>query len=329
MKVIIPVAGIGTRLRPHTHTLPKVLMKVAGKTIIEHIVDELIKLNYRFSEIIFIVGYLGEQIQDYIKARYKGRVKLRFVYQEIRKGLAHAVYLTRDVVKNEPVFIILGDTIFKANLGPVVHSASNYIGVKEVDNPKRFGIVQTGRNGLITKFVEKPERPMSNLAIVGIYLIQDSKKLFHKIEHLIRHNIRTKGEYQLTDALQLMLKEKEKFRIFKIRKWLDCGKPETLLSTNNELLKENKFEPPFRNVLVISPNYISKSAKLRNCIIRPYVSIGNNVVVENSVIKNSLVNDGAIIRNLFLNDSLIGREASIQGVYRTLNIGDSSEVKLG
>lgn len=329
MKVIIPVAGIGTRLRPHTHTLPKVLMKVAGKTIIEHIVDELLKLRYPFTEIIFIVGYLGEQIQEYLVPRYRSRVKLTFLFQTVRKGLAHAVYLTRDHIRREPVFIILGDTIFRADLRKVVKSKENYIGVKEVDDPERFGIITLDRNRFVRLFQEKPVRPASNLAIVGIYLIQDSVKLFSKIGHLIRHNIRTRGEFQLTDALELMLKSGDRFKTFTVHKWLDCGKPETLLSTNNELLHENHFEVRRKDVIIVSPNYISRSARLKNCIIGPYVSIGNNVVIENSVIKNSLINDGAVIKNLLLNNSLIGREAVINGVFRTLNIGDSSEVNLG
>ncbi len=329
MKVIIPVAGIGTRLRPHTHTIPKVLIKVAGKTIIEHILDELLCLNHKFSEIIFIVGHLGDQIEEYITPKYKKRIKLRYVSQAQRKGVGHAIYLTKDFIQNEPVFIILGDTIFKADFNHIINLKNNFIGVKEVDNPRRFGIVFTDKNKNITKFVEKPENPESNLAIVGIYLIQNSQTLFSRLEYIIKNNITTKGEFQITDALQLMLKGNEKFKTFKIDKWLDCGKMETLLSTNKELLVHHNTRKKIKNVIIHFPVFISKSAVVKNSVIGPYVSIGDNVIVENSVVQNSIINDNAEINNLLLDSSVIGRDAFVKGVYRHMNIGDSSRINLG
>ncbi len=329
MKIIIPVAGVGSRLRPHTHTIPKVLIKVAGKTILEHILDELLKLNHKFSEIIFIVGHLGDQIEKYITKKYNKKIKLRYVVQKERKGVGHAIHLTKDYIDNEPVFIILGDTIFKADFNKIINSKANYIGVKEVKDPKRFGVVFIDKNENIFKFIEKPEKPESNLAMVGIYLIQNSESLFSKLDYMIKNNIKTKGEFQITDALELMLKNNENFKSFKIDKWLDCGKVETLLLTNQELLLEQYTKTKFSTAIIHQPVNISKSAVIKNSIIGPDVSIGDNVMIENSVIKNSIVNDNAEINQLLLSNSLIGRNVFVNGAYRHLNIGDSSEVDLG
>lgn len=329
MKIIIPVAGIGSRLRPHTHTVPKVLIKVAGKTIIEHILDELLKLDHRFNEIIFVVGHLGDQIKKFINSKYKKKIKLSYVKQEQRKGVGHAIYLAKQYINDDPVFIILGDTILKANFNYIIKSKNNYIGVKEVDDPRRFGIVFTDKNNNITKFIEKPERPVSNLAMVGIYLIQNFKALLSKLEYLIQNNIKTKGEFQITDALQLMLKGEEKFKTFKINKWLDCGKPETLLSTNRELLEEHSTKKKFKTVIINPPVYISGSAFIKDSVIGPYVSIGDGAVIKSSIIQNSIIDDNAEINKLVLDNSIIGNDALVKGVFRHLNIGDSSEVNIG
>jgi len=326
MKIIIPVAGIGTRLRPHTHTVPKVLIKVAGKTIIEHIIDELLILNASFNEIVFIVGHLADKIQKFINSKYKKKIKLSYVLQDERKGVGHAIYLAKPFINGEPVFIILGDLIFRANFNHIVKSGKNYIGVKEVDDPKRFGIAFIDKNNNINKFIEKPEHPTSNLAIVGIYLIQNSDLLFSKLEYIIKNNIKTKSEYQITDALQLMLNTKEKFKAFYINKWLDCGTLDTLLATNKELLIDHNTKQKLKSVIINPPVYISKSAKIKNSIIGPCVSIGDNVIIENSIIQNSIINDNAEINKLLLNTSIIGSDAFVRGTFRQLNIGDSSEV---
>ncbi len=329
MKLVIPVAGMGTRLRPHTHTTPKVLIKVAGKTIIEHILDKIFQYKNDINEVVFIVGYMREQIQEYLDKKYADKIKLSYVHQKEMLGVGHAISLTEPYVNNEPVFIILGDTIFKAEFKNIIQSKNNYIGVKEVDDPRRFGVVFLNNDNSIKKFVEKPEHPESNLAMVGIYLIQNSELLFNKLNYLIKNNIRTKNEFQLTDALQLMIDEKERFEIFTIDKWLDCGKPETLLSTNRELLNDNNVHSNYdENVIIREPVSIGENTHIENSIIGPYVSIGENVTIKNSVITNSIVNDNASINKLLLTDSLVGRTAHVEGDYRKLNIGDSSEVKL-
>ena len=328
MKIIIPVAGIGSRLKPHTHTVPKVLIKVAGKTIIEHILDELLGLEYKFSGIIFITGHLGDQIRKFVNSKYKNKIKTDFVKQEKRKGVGHAVYLTKKYADNEPIFIILGDTIIKADFIRIIKSKNNLIGVKEVHNPQQFGIVFTDKNNNITKFIEKPEKPGSRLAMVGLYLIQDPGPLFSKLDYIIQNNIKTKEEYQITDGLQLMLKDKIKFKTFKINKWLDCGKPETLLSTNRVLLDDHNTKKKVKSAIINPPVFISSSAKIQNSIIGPYVSIGDRAVIENSIIQNSIIDDKARINKLLLDNSIIGSDSSVNGILRHLNIGDSSEVDL-
>jgi len=330
MKVIIPVAGIGKRLRPHTHTTPKVLIKVAGKTIIEYILDEIINFD-EIDEFIFIVGYLGEQIENFIKRKYNSLKKFRFINQEAQLGLGHAIYLASDYVKdNEPVIIILGDTIFKLDFKELIKSNKNLIAVKEVNNPKRFGIVFLKDSKTeIKKLVEKPDKPESNLAIVGIYYIKDSNKLFEKLDYIIKNDIKTNNEYQLTDGLQKMLEEGVVIEAFRIEDWYDCGKPETLLKTNKILLKEYGNNLKIEGSIIIPPVYISESAKIIKSIIGPNVSIGDDVFIEDSIISNSIINDEATVRNLLLRDSIIGRDVEVNGVYRTLNIGDSSEVNLG
>ena len=329
MKIIIPVAGIGARLRPHTHTIPKVLIKLAGKTIIEHILDELLKPDRQFNEIVFIVGHLGEKIKKFVNSRYKKRIKLSYVYQEKRRGIGHAVFLAEPYISDESVLIILGDTIFKADFNNIIRSKNNFIGVKDVDDPRRFGIAFIDKNNNITKFVEKPKQPGSNLALVGIYLVQNYKLLFSKLEYMIKNNIKTKGEFQITDALQLMLKAKEKFKAFEVDKWLDCGEPETLLETNKELLIEHNTSKKIRSAIINPPVYISDSALVKNSVIGPYVSIGDNVVIEDSIIQNSIINDNVEINRLLLNTSIIGSDAFVKGSFRHLNIGDSSEVTWG
>ena len=227
MKAIIPVAGVGTRLRPHTFSHPKVLLNVAGKPIIGHIMDKLIASG--IDEAIVIVGYMGDMVEAWLTKHYN--IKFTFVTQTEILGLAHAIWMCKPfVTANEPLFIILGDTIFDVDLQPVLQSSVSTLGVKEVDDPRRFGVAVTTDEGKILKLVEKPDTLVSNLAIVGLYFLQQAGSLFASIDHLISNNIKTKGEYQLTDALELMIEGGEPFTTFPVHGWYDCGKPETLLS---------------------------------------------------------------------------------------------------
>lgn len=324
MKAILPVAGVGSRLRPHTHTTPKALVHVAGKPILGHILDSLQPAGV--DEVVLVVGYLGDQIVDYVKKTYDLRVQV--VEQEERLGLGHAIYLTKDSVKaGEPILIVLGDTIVQADLASVLARGVTAIGVREVDNPSSFGVVQL-EGERIQKLVEKPEDPPTNLAVVGVYYIQDSSRLFSSLEQIIGQDIRTGGELQLTDGLQKMIDSGESMEVFTVEDWLDCGNPETLLATNRHLLAVNGYVPfeQRRDVIVIPPVYIDSDADLENCIVGPYVSIAAGAQISNALIRDSIINEGAYVADLLLERSLVGHRAVVQGRFSRLNIGDSSEI---
>ncbi|MBI1804110.1 MAG: NTP transferase domain-containing protein [Ignavibacteriae bacterium] len=322
MRAIIPVAGFGRRLRPHTFTQPKVLLNVAGKPIIGHILDKIIEDG--FDEATIIVGYLGEKIRDYILTHYK--IKVDFVEQEEPKGLAHAIYLARATFTDQPLLIILGDTIFDVNLKPVLTQQYSAIGVKPVADPRRFGVVEL-EDGFAKKLVEKPEQPTSNLAIVGLYWIRNPKLLESCIQQLFEREKKTKGEYQLTDALQLMLQRGEKLRTFPVEGWYDCGKPETLLATNRHLLEKMNSQVKREGVVIVPPVFIAPNARITNSVIGPFATIANGAVIEDSIIRNSIVSEDAQVYKALLDDSLVGMNAVVQGEFNRINLGDSSEIE--
>lgn len=323
MKAIVPVAGVGTRLRPHTHTLPKVLIHVAGKPILGHILDELKQIGV--TEIVLVVGYMGDMVIDYVKKNYDFQVN--FVHQEELLGLGHAILLTKEFFDEEPVMIVLGDTIFKADFKGVLKGDSSYIGVKEVADPRRFGVVELSE-GRIRNFIEKPEVPPSNLAIVGLYYLRNTRLLFQCLDNLVKEGKKTAGEFQLTDALQMMLKQGEEMRTFLVEGWFDCGKPETLLETNRRLLAVcSKLSPEVKkHNIILEPVYIAESAKVDSSVIGPYVSIAEGSVVQRAVIRNTIINENAIVKNILLDESLVGQGALVNGRMNRLNVGDSSQL---
>jgi glucose-1-phosphate thymidylyltransferase len=325
MKAIIPVAGVGSRLRPHTFSQPKVLLNVAGKPIISHIMDKLIDSG--IDEAVIIVGYLGEMIEEYLTSHYS--IKLHFVTQEEQLGLAHAIWMCRSHVENdEPLFIILGDTIFDVDLHPVLRSGTSAIGVRKVEDPKRFGVAVTEGNS-ITRLIEKPDVPVSNLAIVGLYFLKEAESLFEGLRHVIDNGIRTKGEYQLTDALQYMIDRGEAFTAFPVQGWYDCGKPETLLSTNEVLLQKTHTEKHYPGCIINAHVFIADNATLENAIIGPNTTIGEHAVITDALIKNSIVGDSAHVSHIMLDQSIVGNNAFITGIAHEINIGDYSEIRLG
>lgn len=323
MKAIIPAAGIGTRLRPHTYTLPKALLYVAGKPIIAHILDDIIPLEP--SRLVLIVGYKGELIRTFVKEHYP-KLPVDFVFQEERRGIGHAVDLTRSVADgDEPLLIVLGDTIIKTDLGAVVAQKTHVLGVKEVDDPRRFGVCEV-RGNRITRLVEKPADPPSNLALVGLYYLQHGAPLFEAIRYNIEHNVTTNNEYQITDALQRMIEHGAEFAPFVIDEWFDCGKPEAMLETNRKLLKNAPGARPLEGSIVIPPVSISPTAEIVNSIIGPYVSIADHVAVHSSIVRDSVLAEGAVVTDALLESSLIGANAVIRGGFKKLDVGDSSEI---
>lgn len=332
LRVIIPVAGVGTRLRPHTHTAPKVMLHVAGKPMIGHILDELTK--YDVEEITLVVGHLGDAIRNYVTRVYN--FKFQFVTQEELKGLGHAIWMTGDLYRQtrDPLLIILGDTIFDADFKTIIGSDVNWIGVKEVDDPRRFGIVEL-EDGRIRAMVEKPEHPATNLAIVGIYYFTDARMLYACLDEIVQKEWMTKGEYQLTDALQEMLKRGSVMKPFVIDGWYDCGKPETLLSTNRLLLAKHlrEGEPlashAFSGSLIKPPVSVGKGVVIENSIVGPYVTVADGVVIRNSIIRNSILSNESQVESMLLDGSIIADNAKVTGQSNMLNVGDSSEICLG
>ncbi|BAS28893.1 sugar nucleotidyltransferase [Limnochorda pilosa] len=326
MKAIVPVAGVGTRLRPQTHTVPKVLVPVAGKPILAHILDRLQPLGV--DQVVLVVGYLGEKVVDYVRGRYRMRVHV--VEQQERKGLGHAIHLTQDAVEaEEPVLIVLGDTIVEADLEPVVRGSRSAIGVRRVEDPRRFGIVEM-EGDRVVRLVEKPDHPTSDLAVVGIYFLKNPGLLFRALDQVIREGRTVKGEFQLTDGLQLMVEAGEELTTFEVEAWHDCGSPDTLLETNRVLLEQSpQPDGRFSGSIIRPPVAISPGAQVRASIIGPYVSISAGARIEHSLISDSIISEGAQVEGVLLQHSLVGEHATVRGSETRLNIGDHSEIEIG
>ncbi len=323
MRAIIPVAGFGKRLKPHTYSLPKVLLNVGGKPIIGHIIDKLIE--EKIFKATFIIGYLGEKVVEYVKNEYP-QLKADFVEQKEVLGLGHAIHMAVPTFDEKELFIILGDTIFDVELKEVLKGKKTSLGVKYVDDPRRFGVAVI-EDDKIKRLVEKPVTPVSNLALVGLYYIANPELLKECLNELFEKDIRTNNEFQLTDALQLMIEKGEDVSVFPVEGWYDCGKPETLLSTNRFLLEKKNLHYKLDNVTVIEPAYIDKSAVVKNSVIGPFATIASNCEVSESIIKNSIISPGAVVKRAMLENSIIGSDAVVKGNYKKLNTGDSSEIE--
>lgn len=331
MKAIIPVAGAGTKLRPHTYTQPKALIPLAGKTILSINVDQMHEAG--INEFIFIVGYLGEKIQDYITTKYP-QLTCHFIFQNIRKGTAHAVDLTRKLINDDDeVFIALGDTICEYDIQAVLSSPYSMLGVKKVDDPRNFGVAEIDDYGKITKVVEKPAIPKTNMALVGLYKIKDSKLLYNCLSRIITNGIKSHDEFNLTDALECMIAGGEIFKSFKVENWFDCGRKESLLQSNSILLQKfggSIAEPNnFENTIFIPPVSIAEGCDIKNSIIGPHVAMGENTIVHSSIIKASIIGSFSKLYDVMLDDSLIGNDTEVIGETRSLNIGDNTEINLG
>lgn len=324
MHAIIPVAGVGSRLRPHTYSLPKVLLNVAGKPILGHILDRISRDGVTSATIV--VGYMGGLVEEYVRTHHKNLI-VDFVTQDDLLGLGHSIWTARKSFppKGEPLLIILGDTIYDVDLAPVINSQVSSLGVKYVDDPRRFGVAEVTA-GQITKLIEKPENPTSNLAVVGLYFIKNPELLLACLDDNITNDRRTKGEYQLTDALQAMIDKGEKFSTFTVDGWYDCGKPETLLSTNRHLLDEKTTSREIRGVVVIPPVFIAPDAQITNSIIGPYATIGAGATVADSIIRNSIIGDESFANSVLLDNSIVGNNGNVRGNFKRVNAGDSSEI---
>jgi dTDP-glucose pyrophosphorylase len=325
MKVIIPLAGKGTRLRPHTYITPKPMMKIAGKPVMSYILDDLTKLG-GIDQIIYITGHLKEKVEEF--ARSSIDVPSVFIEQKIQDGTAGAVALAREYV-DEPVLIIFVDTIFDADLSVVkTTDADGIIWVKEVEDYQRFGVVVTDSNGNMTRIVEKPKTPISKRANIGLYYIKNWKLLFEGIDHVLASPT-NQGEYYLTDAFQYMIDKGAKIKVIDVEGWYDAGKIETMLETNYAMLSKGHSRRPdsLDGSTIIDPVYIEANVTLKKSSIGPNVSIGAGSVIESSELSHTIVGTGARITNSKLTKSLVGDEARIEGIHGEVTLGDHSEVR--
>lgn len=326
MRVMILTAGLGTRLRPHTFSKPKPLVSVAGKPVLAHILDDLLGLT--IDELIMVTGYLGNQIEDYVRAHYS-HIPLRFLVQHEMRGQADAIYLANEFVDG-PLLVVFGDglvSIDKERLN--AHPAEGIIYCKEVDDPRRFGVAVV-EGGRITRLVEKPSEPVSNLAVVGFYYLPEARRLMEAISHTMEHGIQTKGEYYLADALQIMIERGEVLTAESVPMWRDCGTIEALLDTNRYLLDHgHSTATEGTRAVLIPPVYIAPTAVVENSVIGPYVSVAEGAVVRESIVKDSIINEGAQIQSVIMAKSLIGDKAYVDGISHELNVGDSSDIRLG
>lgn len=328
MKVVIPLAGYGTRLRPHTYTKPKPLINIAGKPVLGHILDKLQELD--ISEYIFVVGYLGDQIEDYISKCYD--LPARYVEQREMLGQSHAIYLARDYIDtDEAVFIVFGDHIFETDFELVRNPVSDaVIYVKEVDDPRRYGVVMLNERQEIIRFVEKDPNPPSNLAIIGLYYLASGRKLVEALHRQIVERNMTKNEFYIADALQYLVDDGAKFLTETVPTWLDCGNPEAVLAANRYLLGEggmdNSANVQFPDAIIVPPVRIAATASIKRAVIGPNVTVSEKCVIEGSIVRDSIVGEGAEIHDALLDKSLIGRNAIVSGHYNSFNVGDSSSV---
>jgi glucose-1-phosphate thymidylyltransferase len=322
VKVIIPVAGEGTRLRPHTFSAPKPLLSVAGKPILAHVLDPVLPLKPE--EVIFVVGYKGDMIEQWVRANYSFPV--RFVAQDKLLGLGYAVNMAMPFVTDEPLLIILGDTIVQCDLEDFTSYGDYVLGVRKVEDPKRFGIAVL-KDGTIVDLEEKPERPKSDLAVIGLYYFKHSapfKKALN--DHVVSgHTVR--GEIQLTDALHDLIERGETCLPYEVTAWYDCGKRETMIATNRHLLDQME-SGALEGATIVPPVYIDQEVVAKNATIGPYVSLARGARIINSEISHAIVGSDTTIENSHLNNSLVGNNVSIYGASGQLNVGDWSEIDL-
>ncbi len=320
MKAVIPAAGIGTRLRPHTLNKPKALLPVAGRPILGHIVDDLTAAG--IDGFVIIVGYGQEKVRDWL-ATERPALPVTFVEQAERLGLGHAVRTARTALADEPFFCILGDTILKADYAKLLAADTSLIAVREVEDPRRFGVVEMDGEW-VTRFVEKPDQPRSNLAIVGAYLFHDPAALWTALDRIVADDIRTKGEFQLTDALQLMVEGGCRFRAELVADWYDCGERQTWLQTNQVLLAQQEGRAAEG---VTPPCALGRDVVLSGSRIGPHVSIGPGSRIENCELADCVVGANSRLVACRLTGSLVGDNCLLEGAEGQVDVGDFCQLR--
>lgn len=333
MKIIIPMAGRGSRLRPHTLTVPKPLIPIAGKPIVQRLVEDIVRVcNKKVDEIAFIIGDFGKDIEERLILIAEGLgAKGSIYYQEEPLGTAHAILCAQDSLLGNCV-IAFADTLFQADF-TLDNSKDGIIWVSKIDDPSAFGVVKLDKNKVITDFIEKPKDFVSDLAIIGIYYFKDGLYLKKELQYLLDNNIKEKGEYQLTNALENMKNKGTKFSSGEVLEWLDCGNKDATIHTNSKVLENTREfidkSAKLINTEIISPCFIGENTTIKNSKIGPHVSIGKNTHIEKSIIKNSIIQDKSKIINTNIVNSMVGNNVLIHGnkLQQELSIGDFSEIK--
>ncbi len=327
MIAVIPIAGVGLRLRPHTYTQPKPLLPVAGKPIISYIVDEL--LDAGVEEVIFIVGYLGEKIIHFVNERYPD-LKKSFLTQEERLGSAHAIWQAREKIrKADELLILFGDAIIETDFEKIFNASTSCFGVMKVDEPSLYGVVEM-EEGKVVRLEEKPVIPCSDIAMAGVYKIIEVPLFLKALNVVIDRGLEQQEEYYLTNVFSQMIGYGVDFCVEEVDDWHDCGKIESLLKTNANFLDKREGEsievPPFYNSIIIHPVSIGENCNINNSIIGPHVTVGDRVNIDNAIIKNSIIGNFANIKEVILQESVIGSDTSITGLKQKLNIGDDTNI---
>jgi len=330
MKIVLPMAGFGTRLRPLTWSKPKPLVPVAGKPVLGHVLDMFYHLP-DLDEVVFIVGYLGAQVEEYVCREYPD-LRAKFIEQQELLGQSHAIWLAREHLQG-PALILYVDTLIESDFHRVTHQRKEAVAwVKRVDDPRRFGVVELGSDGRVTHLIEKPSEVRNNLAVVGCYYFPSSEDLLRAIQKQIDQRIQLGGEYFLVDAINLLLNDGLTMQVEEVGMWEDCGKPDALLHTNRYLLEhghDNARHARRDGVVLIPPVFIDPEAVVERSVIGPHVSIAAGCQVKDSILRDSVVDEEAEISELVISESLVGRQAQLSGRPTALLVGDSSELRLG
>jgi glucose-1-phosphate thymidylyltransferase len=332
LKVVIPMAGYGTRLRPHTWSRPKPLLRMAGKMVIDHLLDTFTTLpDLANVEFIFIVGYLGEKIEDYMHLTHPD-LNVHYVEQPEMRGQSHAISLAADYLDG-PMLMLYSDTLIETDFSFLnTETAGAVTWVKAVPDPRRFGVASLGKDGWVTHLVEKPQDVENNLALVGCYYFQSSDELLRAIDEQMQRNISLKNEFFLADAVNIMLEHGLKMSVKPVEIWLDAGTPDAVLNTNRYLLehgRDNTAEASKqKKFVIIPPVYIHPSATVENSVIGPHTAIGANCIIQSCIIRDSIIDDASDISNVIMEHSLVGREVHIQRQAGVLNVGDQTELTL-
>lgn len=335
MNIIIPMAGRGSRLRPHTLTVPKPLVPVGGKPIVHRLVEDIAGvLNNKIDNIAFVVGDFGAEVeQELISVAEKLGAKGSIHYQTQPLGTAHAVLCAKDHLVG-PTVVAFADTLFKADF-KIDPNDDGILWVKQIEDPSAFGVIKMNDQGEIIDFVEKPKEFVSDLAMIGIYYFKDGEKLRTELEYLIDNNVIKGEEYQLPDALRRLTEAGYKFKPGEVIEWLDCGNKEVTVFTNQRVLEYDKerhslFRSPsatIENSTIIEPCFIGENVKISNSVIGPHVSVGENTTITGSVVKNTIIQHNSSIKNAVVADSMIGSNAHYESVARDLSIGDYTTIK--